>query len=190
MAIAKYTMFEGAQQHGYIVACMGDRLAKSREYYQIIVDPARGRVFQVFRASNPGVAHFEFVIPERETTESRMMWQDRAKKGLDKAWKQNLERLAGIKAARLAASGPATSAPSESPPSKIESLSTGAPPNPGSLSGPSGAVELETAVFAPEPLTQVSSPTEPTSSTASAPPSRKSASRSRSSSGGSKVSSG
>lgn len=86
MAYAKYTFFEAATQHGYVLSLMAPRIHKSSHSYQIIIDPSRGRVFQVFRTQYPDVPYFEFVIPERMTTESTLMWRDKTKKALDVEW--------------------------------------------------------------------------------------------------------
>ena len=184
MAYAKYTFFEAATQHGYIMACVGGRVAKSREFCQIIIDPSRGRVFQAFKTTRPDKPYIEFVIPERETTESTKMWEARARKAVEGAWK-SYER-----AKAEARSGAATLGSPESTPSKTESLSTGAPQSKESLSGPSVGEEPVIAASALGLSTPESSKTEPVSSPRSAPPSRKSGSKSRSLSGASKANSG
>lgn len=172
MAYAKYTFFEAATQHGYIVALMSGRLAKSREFYQIIIDPTRGRVFQVFKSTNPEVPFFEFVIPERETTESTKMWEAKAKKALDGEWGRYLKAKGQF--------GVGTTVPPSSEPSNPPVSSTGAPPNPASLAGMSVEEEPVIAACVHDLLIPESSPTEPPSSPASAPRSRKSGSKSRS----------
>lgn len=186
MAHAKYTFFEQATQHGYIASLLSGRVAKSREFCKIHVDD-RGRVYQVLKTASPDTPFFEFVIPEREVTESVKIWEIRVKKLLDKQWAQlEAERAAR----RVARSGTGTTASSELTPSKTESLSTDVPPKPESLSGPSVVEALEIAVSAPEPSTPAFLPTEPTSSSPSAPQSRLKGSKSPSSRGASTGKSG
>jgi hypothetical protein len=183
MAYAKYTFFEAATQHGFIMACVGGRVARSREFCQIIIDPSRGRVFQAFKTARPDSPYLEFVIPERETTESTKMWERRAQKAVEDAWKKYERERVAARSIRD------TTAPSASPPSPSTVSSTDAPPKLASLIGPYGVAEPAQQGSGPGPSTPESSPTEPLSSKDSAPPSRKSASKSRSSSGGSKGSS-
>ena len=180
---ARYTFFEAAQQHGYVAALMGPRVAKDRERCQIIIDPKRGRVFQVFKTRDPEVVYFEFVIPERDTTESQFQWREKVKRGLDKVWKDHERSVLETKARRAASYGPPTEAPLTSEPSKIESSSTDAPPNKASSHGPYVEGVPATQGSGPLPSTRESLPTVRGSSTVSAPRSRKSGSKSRSSSG-------
>jgi hypothetical protein len=185
--MAKYSFFEYATQHGFIVAQMADRIARSREFVQIVLDPSRGRVYQAFKTGNPDKPFFEYVIPEREVAESTEMWRRKVAKELGDAWKRNVR---AIEEARLARSGQGTTAPSDSAPSKIESSSTDAPPKPASLSGALEAGVPVTPASVPLPSTPASSKTGPISSKAYAPRSQKSGSKSRSSSGPSTASSG
>lgn len=184
---AKYTFFEAATQHGYIVALMAPRMSKSREFYRIVIDRERGRVFQLYKVSRPDAPVFEFIIPERDTTESTLMWREKAKRGLDKAWKEYQRTKVEQKEAR---SGAATPGPSSSTPSKIESSSTDARPNLVFLPSESAEGASDPPAFGLVPSTPASSKTVETSSKGSGRPSRKSGSRSRSSSGASTVSSG
>ena len=184
---ARDTFFEAATQHGYVVALMGPRMFKSREHFNIILDPERGRVFRLFKSSSPDVPVFEFVIPDRDTTESTLMWRDKCKKALDKAWKEYEKDRAKAKEAR---SGEGSSPPSDSAPSKTESSSTDVPPRPEFLNSASVAEEPAISGSDQEPLTRASSPIEPVSSKGSGRPSRKSGSKSRSSSTASTESSG
>lgn len=180
MAYAKFTFFEAATQHGYVMSLMADRVQKSRDFHQIIIDPQRGRVFQLFKSRDPETPFFEYVIPERLTTESNFMWRAKVKGELDKAW----ERM------KRARSGGATTEASESQPLSPSASSTDAPQKSEPSNGESGAGEPGPLVLDPGLLTPESYPTDKVSSPASAPVSRKSGSKSRSSSGGSKGSSG
>ena len=184
---AKYTFMEAATQHGYLVALMAPRLSKSRDFYRIIIDQNRGRVFQLYKTSRPDVPVFEFVIPERDTSESTMMWRDKCKKMLDKAWKGYQKDRAEQREARY---GAATSGPSPSPLSSHTASSTDAPLKLESLPSESAEAVSVPSVFGQEPLTPESSPTTGPSSKTFDPPSRKSGSKPRSSSGASTVSSG
>jgi hypothetical protein len=175
--MAKYSFFEYATQHGYIVAQMADRIARSREFVQIVLDPSRGRVYQAFKTGNPDKPFFEYVIPEREVAESTEMWRRKVSKGLGDAWKRN------VREREEARYGRRTTEQSASEPSKIESSSTDAPPKPESLSGPSEAGVPVTAASVPLPSTPASSKTAPISSKAYVRRSPKSGSKSRSSSG-------
>jgi len=186
MAYAKFTFFEAATQHGYVMALMGEKITKSREFHQIIVDPSRGRVFQLFKTSRPETPFFEYIIPERLTTESTFMWRARVKKGVDAAWKDIKTKPAPT----AVASGKDGTGASASPPLSPGALSTGVPPKSELSSGTSVAAEPVTPGSVPGPSTPVSSPTGKASLPDSASPSRKSGSKSQSSSGGSTASSG
>lgn len=171
---ARYTFFEAATQHGYVQALMAPRMEKSRHNHQIIIDPTRGRVFQLFRVADPSTPVFEFVIPERLTTESNLMWRQKTAKALEGQWNK-FKRPREI--------GPGTQVSSGSTGSPITASSTDAPPK-------SDISTLERALVEPVPLVSVpvdptppSSPKGPRSSKPSAPTSRKTASSSRSSSG-------
>jgi hypothetical protein len=183
--MAKYSFFEYATQHGYIVAQMADRIARSREFVQIVLDPSRGRVYQAFKTGNPDKPFFEYVIPERESTESTEMWRRKVSKGLGDAWKRNVrereEARASIRVTAL--SGLPIPDTSSSAPSKIESSSTDAPPKSASSSGASEAGVPVTPASVPLPSTPESSKTAPISSKAYVRRSQKSGSKSRSSSG-------
>src|SRR6185503_12298658 len=85
---AKYTFFEAATQHGYVEALMAPRTEKSRHIRQIIIDPSRGRVYQLYRVADPSKPVFEFVIPERYTNESNFMWREKTRKALEGEWKK------------------------------------------------------------------------------------------------------
>lgn len=177
---AKYTFMEAATQHGYLVALMAPRMSKSRDFYRIVIDQTRGRVFQLFKTSRPDTPVFEFVIPERDTRESTLMWRDKCKKMLDGEWKRYQRDRVAQREARFGELG---SGPSPSPALSPTASSTDAPQR--QESSPTGSVEGANVqpVSGPEPLTPESSPTSEVSSSPSDPPSRKSGSRSRSSSG-------
>lgn len=86
---ARYTFFELATQNGFVVAQMAPRMRNGR-FGQISIDnqaPGTGRVFRMYREVAPEVVEFEFHIPDRATTESVGLWEGRAKRELDKAWK-------------------------------------------------------------------------------------------------------
>ena len=184
---AKYTFMEAATQHGYLVALMAPRMSKSRDFYRIIIDSERGRVFQLYKTSRPDVPVFEFVIPERDTSESTLMWRDKCKKMLDKAWKGYQK---GREEARIARFGGPTPEPSVSTPLSPTASSTDAPPSPeSSLSESAEAVNVPPA-YGLEQSTPEFSPTTEISSNPSERPSRKAGSKSRSSSGRSTANSG
>jgi hypothetical protein len=184
---AKYTFMEAATQHGYLVALMAPRMSKSRDFYRIVIDQGRGRVFQLYKTTRPDVPAFEFVIPERDSSESTLMWRDKCKKMLDKAWKGHQKALEERREARF---GAAISAPSPSELSSPSASSTDAPPRPESSPSESEEGESGPRVSDPEPSTPGSSTIDGRSSMGYVAPSRKSGSRPRSSSGASTASSG
>jgi hypothetical protein len=99
---AKYSFFEAATQQGFVVACMVPRMVRQREHFKIIVDPKRGRVFQLFREGDPDKAIFEFVIPDRQRAQSMKMWEAETRELLGTAWdkfeRDEADRVAAIMA--------------------------------------------------------------------------------------------
>lgn len=187
--MSKYTFFEAAAQHGQIVAMMAPRMQKSKDFYNIVIDKERGRVFRMFKTARPDEPYFEFIIPDREATESTRMWGEKARRALDKAWAQNEKERAQAKADRRA-SGPDTTGPSQSEYSRIRSLSTARDTK---LESSSSQLEEAVAEAMASDLDKSileSSPIEPPSSKTSGRPSRKSGSKSRSSSMASTAKSG
>lgn len=171
---ARYTFFEAATQHGYVQALMAPRLEKSRYFSQIIIDPKRGRVWQTFKVANPEKVVFEFIIPERLTTESNLMWRQKTAKALEGQW-NTFKRPKEIGLGTQGSSG-STSSP-------ITASSTDAPPKSDISTLERALVEPVPLVSAPVDPTPPSSPKGPRSSKPSAPTSRKTGSSSRSSSG-------
>lgn len=164
---ARYTFLEAATQHGYVSALMAPRTEKSRHIQQIIIDPSRGRVYQLFRVSNTEVPIFEFVIPERLTTESTLMWRAKTKKALEGAWKQYEREREAKKAGTGVPStgtGKGTKDGSDSTDWSLFASSTAAPPKPEPSTGGLPEAVSEARVFDHEPSIRVSSKTDETSS--------------------------
>jgi hypothetical protein len=161
---ARYTFFEAATQQGYVVACMSKYMQRSRDVFDIINDPQRGRVFRLFRVGRPTEAFFEFVIPNRETTETTLMWNKRVAKAVEGAWNSHTKaRQAGR------SSGPDTSVPPESSASSLGPSSTDAPPKLEPSTSPSAEADAAHSVVDLGPSTSEFFPIEPHSSKGSVP---------------------
>lgn len=84
-AFGRYTYFELSCQHGHVLAMAAPHMDKTKHKYDIHIDPERGRVFRLFY-SWLDTPLFEFVIPDRPSSESTQMWRSRCAKEFTVAW--------------------------------------------------------------------------------------------------------